>query len=308
MFSLIKSLFTGKGNDSELSPVEFITIHADEIALLHPNALFELYKSQKVGFLIKGFLSENEVSSVVNNFEKVETRDVAHIGEGFTYPMVFAEFSNRNSNESKENQKELAYDYFRVCNGYDKEFIDDFGFDMKTKVEKMLSSVSGGRKVNTPKGYDDVGSFPFGNFRYLMPGNGHMPVHCGNFQTEFEPFYTHLNKTLSVEDQMSYFVMLQKPEEGGVLDVFNLRWEAGQTKKSAREDKEIIRPDGSILTIDADKTYSKVSITPEPGDMILFQGGNIWHRVSNVIGQKPRITFGGFMAMDKSEESFYYWT
>ena len=42
--------------------------------------------------------------------------------------------------------------------------------------------------------------------------------------------------------------------------------------------------------------------------MILFQGGNIWHRVETVRGNKPRITLGGFGGTSLNKEKIYYWS
>jgi hypothetical protein len=74
------------------------------------------------------------------------------------------------------------------------------------------------------------------------------------------------------------------------------------------EDNEIIQPDGSKMYVENNKDIIKDKIKPKKGDMILFQGGNIWHRVETVRGNIPRITFGGFIGISIDKTKFYYWS
>ena len=136
-----------------------------------------------------------------------------------------------------------------------------------------------------------------------------MSVHCGNyFGQTFERFYEDLTKKVAVENQMSFFIMLQEPDAGGELSLFNFRWKKGQTKDSPSEDNEIIQPDGSRMDVNNNSNITKDKIDPKKGDMILFQGGNIWHKVETIQGQKPRITFGGFIGISVNKDKFYYWS
>lgn len=292
-----------------IADVSFITLTVDELITQYDTALDQLYQGEQVGFLVKNFLSQEEVASVMSGYDDLmKTKEIATTGEGFTYPMVFAEFSEKNK-VNGEVDKKSCDEYFQFCSNYDSEFVSDFGFSLKAKIDNLFSKVSGSKQVDNPPGYDGVGNFPFGNFRNLEPHKGHIPFHCGNyFQSEFKPFYSHLEKSLLVVDQLSYFVMFQKPDIGGHLEVFNLSWESGQTKRSAREDKEVVLSDGERLYPDENFQCEKILVSPEPGDLILFQGGNIWHRVSQVEGAKSRVTFGGFMAVNKEKDCYYYWS
>jgi hypothetical protein len=154
-----------------------------------------------------------------------------------------------------------------------------------------------------------VGKYPFATFRYLMPDKGLMSVHCGNyFGQTFEKFYSHLNTKVATKDQMSFFIMLQEPEEGGELSLFNFRWIDGQTKVSSVEDNEVIQPDGSKVYVQTDTNIRKNKLRPRKGDMILFQGGNIWHRVERIKGTIPRITYGGFLSLSYDGKTIYFWS
>lgn len=295
--------------ENSTSVIRFETVDAKDMSALHPNGLTDLYRSDKDGFLVKNFLSQDEVRSVLDNFHLMDSKAVANTSVGYTYPMIFAEFSLRNAELNEEELKVRARDYFLSNDDYAAEFKADFGFDIKARLDDFLSSLSGGRSIEVPIGMSDVGHYPFGNFRYLKPHGGGMSIHCGNyFQNRFRLFYSHLTRSAQVVNQMSYFIMIQPAEVGGDLQIFDLRWEDGQTKTDNLENKEVIMPDGRRIYPDTDPAYVKFKISPQPGDLILFQGGNIWHRVTPIEGNRPRITFGGFIAPNLAQTGFYYWS
>lgn len=307
MFDKILSFFKPSKPIEPL--VEFKTLDKEEIIEKHPNALIDLLDGTSHGFLIKNFISKDEVDTILSNFHKVLNANVANVGEGFTYPPVFAEASAK-INELEEDKREQAiYEYFKSNVDFRNSFNTEFGVNIPDKIDDLFSKISNNRPVSPPPGLNGKGSYPFGTYRFLKPEKGIMSVHCGNyFQDEFLDFYKELSSKVMVEDQLSYFILLNKAEIGGELSIFNLRWEDGQTKPSARFDDYVILPDGTKLDTDNDPSMRKMKISPEPGDMILFQGGNIWHRVERVFGKENRITFGGFIGFSYDKKEVFYWS
>ena len=289
-------------------PYNFETITVDEL-VKKENTLWDLYTNQADGYLIKNFLSEKEVDTIMSNFDNVLNNDPAYTHVGYTYPAIFAEFSNRISQETEENKVKAIRTYFDKTTKFNDNFKNEFGVDVKTRFESLLKAISGNREIVVADGIDNNGKYPFATVRYLTPEVGLMSVHCGNyFGKTFEDFYKDLTKKVAVENQMSFFIMLREPEVGGELTLFNFRWKLGQTKVDPREDNEIIQPDGTKMYVENDKEIIKDKIVPKKGDMILFQGGNIWHRVEMVKGNTPRITLGGFIGISIDKTKFYYWS
>lgn len=286
----------------------FKTVKLVEL-LQNENALGDLYGNAADGFLIKNFLSSSEVDTIMSHFDKVTNDNPAYTSVGFTYPTVFAEFSGRVKNIEPEKRDQMITDYFDKNSGFNANFANEFGVDIKSKLEDMFEKIAGGKTIQVAEGMNGRGHYPFSTFRYLIPDKGLMSVHCGNyFGKTFEKFYEDLTKRVAVTNQMSFFIMLQEPDAGGELSLFNFRWKEGQTKTSPSEDNEIIQPDGSKMYVENNKEIIKDKIVPKKGDMILFQGGNIWHRVETVRGNTPRITFGGFMSLSLDKTKFYYWS
>lgn len=289
-------------------PYNFKTITLDEL-LKNDQAMWDLYTNAADGFLIKNFLSEQEVDAIMANFDKVLNDDPAHTHVGFTYPAVFAEFSGRISQKNEDEKATAIKSYFEKTTRFNERFKDEYTIDVKTRFENLFRAISGGRDIVVADGMNNSGNYPFSTFRFLTPEVGLMSVHCGNyFGKTFESFYKDLTKKVAVENQMSFFIMLQQPEAGGELTLFNFRWKNGQTKSDPREDNEIIQPDGTKMYVEDNENIIKDKIVPKKGDMILFQGGNIWHRVETVRGKTPRITFGGFIGISIDKTKFYYWS
>ncbi|PBQ30973.1 hypothetical protein CNR22_04040 [Sphingobacteriaceae bacterium] len=289
-------------------PYNFETLTLDEL-LKRGDTIHDLYTNAADGFLIKNFLTTQEVDTILSHIDIAENDNPAHTPVGYTYPPVFAEFSSRVSREAESNREAAINSYFEKTSAFNRDFAATFGVDVKERIEKTYSQISGNREILVAEGMEGKGHYPFATFRCLVPDKGLMSVHCGNyFGKTFEAFYKDLTKKVAVENQMSFFIMLQEPEAGGELTLFNFRWKAGQTKSNPSEDNEIIQPDGSKMYVEDDANIIKDKIVPKKGDMILFQGGNIWHRVETIRGSTPRITFGGFIGISVDKQKFYYWS
>ncbi len=61
------------------------------------------------------------------------------------------------------------------------------------------------------------------------------------------------------------------------------------------------------MYVNDDPNIIKDKIRPIKGDIIIFQGGNIWHKIETVMRKNPRISFSGFMEISLDKKKFYYW-
>jgi hypothetical protein len=97
--------------------------------------------------------------------------------------------------------------------------------------------------------------------------------------------------------------MLLKPESGGEMTIFDVtRTEA--VKKI--DDLQLESRQGEILDIEKNVDHIKLQI--DEGDLLIFDGGTIWHRVEMVRGNKHRITLGGFIGFTADRKEIYYWS
>ena len=171
------------------------------------------------------------------------------------------------------------------------------GDGFEARVVALLSTLSGGREVFSPPAADGAGRYSPATIRKLPPGC-HIPVHCGNFFLE-SPGYAHLRQTVAVLDQLSYFLPMQTPEAGGELLVYDLTWGDPATPKMQRVD---------MFDPLAIETWDHQRFAPQVGDLLLFDGGRYFHKVSHVEGSRPRWTIGGFVGFTQDHERVVYWS
>lgn len=168
--------------------------------------------------------------------------------------------------------------------------------DLLARVAALMSRAAHGRPVQEPTGPDGR-SFPPATLRRMPPG--HMiPTHVGRwFQTT--KGYAPLLPQVRRDFQLSWFVTLQRPDDGGYLEVFDLQWQA----------PEVPRRDGDNVDGEAvSERWPRQPFRPEGGDLLLFNGGRWYHQVTRVQGSRPRFTFGGFCGFSHDMATVLRWS
>jgi len=173
----------------------------------------------------------------------------------------------------------------------------DEGGGFEPQLTALLRRVSGGRDVFSPPSTDGTGRYTPATIRKLPPGC-HIPVHCGNFFLQ-SPGYAHLRQTVAVLDQLSYFFPMQTPEAGGELLVYDLTWGDPATPKMAGLD---------MFDPAAIEAWDHQAFAPEVGELLLFDGGRYFHKVSHVEGSRARWTIGGFVGFSRDHDRVVYWS
>jgi hypothetical protein len=135
---------------------------------------------------------------------------------------------------------------------------------------------------------------------------GGLHVHCGNlFQAQSMFFYSLIKNDIDMDDQLSYFVVLQQSEVGGELTIYDMLWDKVKSKESPENNEFVIDDEGKHIYVNTLKSFA---VKPKPGDILVFSGGPIWHRVEDIKGQNKRLTFGGFLNFSKDNKELYYWS
>ena len=228
-------------------------------------------------------------------------------GVGYSYPRIFAQLVKPH--DGSEITKEEVKKYFKESEELPAVLEEILKVNFKERIENIFKKISGGRSVETPNGFDGEGKYAMGSIRMNMGGKGFIPVHCGNyFQQEFSAFYEHLKTEVKVEDQLSYFVTVNPAERGGELSLFDQKWEIGQKKEDAGDDRGISLPNGEFIDMGPTSSIKRQKVKPEAGDLLIFSGGPVWHKVELVEGTETRITIGGFLAYTEDKKTLKYWT
>ncbi|MBL4673269.1 MAG: 2OG-Fe(II) oxygenase [Arenicella sp.] len=162
--------------------------------------------------------------------------------------------------------------------------------------------MAGGRHVTCPATADDE-LYGASVIRVLKPGTLGLHVHAGNeFVNEYKSMKG-LSQQTQLHDQLSFFVVLQVPERGGELCLYDLEW--GSTPDEVHTE---LYPHFSLERDRYFESIARWPITPQVGDLIFFAGGRIWHQVCPFDGKLDRITMGGFTSFSHDDHSLYFWS
>lgn len=308
MFHLFKSKLHKKKPDFNIQHDLFNWKYIDVSELSeYTDLVKDIYDKKYNGVIIRNVCSIEEVTKMKTAIEAINTDIMIPTGVGHTYPRLFSQLVKPDDDFSQE--RDSFKSYFRECEELPELFKKQINFDFQGRIESVFEKISGGRNIDIPKGLDSEGRYPGSSIRINYPGKGFIMVHCGNyFQQEFPAFYEHLVTEVNVTDQLSYFLTVNPAEIGGELTLFDLLWEKGQTKQSARHDNEIFLSNGTRLDSSPSSPLKRMKVKPNAGDLLIFSGGPIWHKVELVEGTQNRITIGGFLAFTEDEKTLKYWT
>lgn len=247
------------------------------------------------GFVTKGIFTPEEMAELKAALVNIPENEKMDVPTGKIFPAPFATISNAEDKLDEYVRKVKVLEQLKTFPIYEKVFtrLDEFfkrvGSDFTVKVPDIPTRNSHGAA---------------GTFRFFEPGLGGLFVHCGYlFQTQ-SPFYYQTVEPMALTGQLSYFLVIQNPEEGGALTIYDMLWPDVTEKDTPTENDYVIK-NGEKLYL---KDVRSFSVKPLPGDVLIFAGGPIWHRVENVEGKKPRITLGGFLNFSEDGKTVFYWS
>jgi len=284
------------GGAELLTPDSFVRVFDVDFADLDefPDGLDDIRKERLQGFVVRNVLPADFCADVVGRLER---KEISFLELSFqkTYG---AHLLGRPVDMSDPTLTQ----YFRESGEWRDACRDLFagGPDYEQRVEEVFRRIGGGRSIQVPPARPpDTGSYVPSTIRILPPG-GTIGVHCGN-EAMHRVTYDHLNTMIENLDQLSFFVVLNAPEDGGELVIFSLRHDM--------IDSTMMNKEGTRCFVDdVIDRYQRVAVRPRTGDMLIFDGGRYFHLVSPVLGARTRWTIGGFVGFGRDDQSLYYWS
>jgi hypothetical protein len=264
----------------------------------HPGLINDVLSGTVDGFVGRGLFTREEMAEVMESLAGINDHDWMKTPFGKNFPLPFAVINDKGA--SLEG-------YYQRLGLLHRLMSDDRGIGMIfQRLEGFLNSVGARFNVSVPKNDVKRSAVVPGTFRFMMPNLGGLFIHCGNlFQRQSEFFYSMLEGDVDMENQLSYFIVLQNPESGGELTLYDILWKDVQKKDHPENNEYVIGRDGERIYV---KDLCKAQVRPEVGDILIFHGGPIWHRVEDIVGSGPRVTLGGFLNFSKDRKDLYYWS
>jgi hypothetical protein len=270
--------------------MKFIDIEFDDLSN-SPYSILDCYNGKIVGFIIRNVISKSEVDKILTSMPNISSEFKFPNNDGLTIGATFTLY-------------EKLPNFFQSCQEYKNLSSQYYGFNIHEKIETVLKKLSHQSQIKNPSG--DWGAFSSHTIRVLHPNRSTgMQVHCGNlFHDLFQSSCEILSSEVSIYNQMSYFIMLQNGENGGELKVYNLLWD--EVKNDL--DSTLKKDSNGKFYLNNESELEKLNLKPNPGDMILFYGGQYFHQVNPIVGSKSRITLGGFLGFSHENKAIYYWS
>lgn len=248
--------------------------------LINNGLISSMFQCETMGVLIRNFLSLSEMTEIKTHLSKYLQLD--EIMTNATFPESF----------NREVRDKVDLTYLEGESNPIMTFI----------LNRLLSSLSHMENGKKAKAVSD--QLP-GTFRIISPEHCHIDLHCGNqFLHRFPEFYQELGTGVDVQDQLSFFTLINKPDDGGKLAIYNAKWSDFDDCDLKNQTLLQRNLSGAVSVDNFEVCMPEIN----PGDLLIFQGGQYWHKVIEVYGKAQRITFGGFIGKDKLDDAVVIWS
>lgn len=256
----------------------------------------EVMDGKRDGFVATDVFNQEEVAQIKAALENLPQAELMDVVYGKIFPAPFAVIND--SMESVEN-------YFgKLKKFYAMQQTDPALKLLNDRVDSFFRKVAKTYKVSVPINNRKHEAVAGGTARFFFPNKGGLHVHCGYSHQEVK-FYYQITNDMDFMNQLSYFLVLQNSEVGGELTIYDMLWENIKKKDDPENNEYVIDGNGNRLYLTDVRSFA---VRPQPGDILVFAGGPIWHRVENIKGTLPRITYGGFINFSKDKQEAFYWS
>jgi hypothetical protein len=272
--------------------VKFKIIEADRDDAISSQLMLKLRTGQIDGYLVKSALSLELVEKVHHRLGLIDRGNFLETNTGHIFPSPFATVSNLNE----------RLDNYIAGNTLLKSMEWDGLFEA---IHGLFTDIGYPYSVKTPSLCNNKHTVVPATFRFFTPEKGGLYVHCGHLFQNQSPVFYEAVEPMSQDFQLSFFFVLQNPVEGGELTLYDMLWNRVNGKDCPENNEFVLDKDGSKVFLDA---VDSVKIRPSVGDVLIFNGGAIWHRVEEFKGPISRITLGGFMNFSQDGTTCFYWS
>lgn len=278
--------------------------HIKNLNELHPQVFTDLIDKKWDALVLNALvpLEQNEFYLGLKERMSSCSKNVIQHQNLSVYPLSYALIHEKNDAAASEHLLQLFFEEAQKANQNYERLVGKNSIDTIQKLLQILCNYK----------LDVLGSleqeFPKFNIRSMLPQEQYaIEIHCENsFIHQLNPkLRAYLNQQVYLEEALSFYTVLQAPDAGGQLLLFNKEWSQFQVASAALP--ETVRKNEDLFFKDTPHEHTKISL--QAGDMVIFRAAQIWHCISEIQGSKARITLGGFIAKSKTEENkYYFWS
>jgi hypothetical protein len=275
-------------------PLEIVTVDVTEVSTRCPDALATIRDgSGLAGMVIQNVFSPETMEAVVHRLL---------LGRCSIPSKASAYYPGRVFGRVLPGESDAALgDYFREAAMFrdaSRALFDGLATDFQTRLEELLQMMSGGRPVRLATSSQGK-VYQAYSIREMLPG-GEVGLHYENEAFDSESM-AELKSMCPRPHVTSVYLALQVPEKGGVLTLYSL----GEDDPETPALKDMPRTDERTLARIEEFSIPHELVT-RPGDMLLFDAGRYYHRVTRVEGTRPRWTLGSFVFITRDGVTCYF--
>ena len=254
----------------------------------HPDTFDRIRRGELHGVIVHDVYTPDVLAQVV---DRLARHDPPFLTTSFPAPFK-SWFYGRNLNLTPPD----LHEYFEEAAQFHEHLAALFppGLGLTSHLAGVLGALDHGRPFVAPPGPRAGDRYMFTTLRFHLEG-GFIPPHCDN-EHALRPAYDHLLRLIEPH-LMSFVLTLASPDEGGALEVFDLRLDP--TARTLMNDDRAPAVDTSRL--------DSVRFRVPAGAMIVLDSGRYLHRVTPVIGSRRRWTACSFMGGSRAGDVTYCW-
>lgn len=245
---------------------------------------------------VSDFLDNTQINALLSNLnaELPEKELTIRMDDGCFYPFPYSTIHDRNTFDR-------YHLYFQSALHFSEHY-SDFIEQLQKKLEDFFHIQL------QPLITDEGLRFSGFNTRVLFHHKNGIDIHCENaFIPQLNPKLTHwLENKLDLQNALSFYLVLQQPDSGGELILYNQEWDNVQIeiKHESYEDRHDIH--GGMFRKKGIKDICYDKISPQKGQAVIFRAAQIWHGIHKIEGNTNRITIGCFIGKGKKGD-YYFW-
>ncbi len=265
------------------------TINFFDLPVFEKSIFDQIYQRETSGYVVQNFFSQEETAKAKDIFKQA-TVPINNPFEGYyalPRPFNFLDIENPAA-------------YHAECNDFQRITEQNGLFDaFQIKLKQMAADVE--ILYATPTQNNSL-SKAWASIRELEVNKGRFDLHCGRMFKQYNSeFYDHFAGEAEIERQLSFFVLIQKPETNCDIEIFDAHW----SDYEVRESLHTLRShEGTVVDV---RNLASHKVNMQDGDMLIFDGAHFWHQVPGFGGDRSRYTFGGFITKFKTGNRVMVW-
>lgn len=250
----------------------------------------EIFKGNKIGFIIRDFFSETHIESIKDCFYSYSQPKFEPADHYRALPRPFAGILGQ---EQLTNGYKEEVEYLNQNSAIQK-LSDLFRKNFEQLGNTQIEFSRTDQNYSLSKNWFSI--------RELSVNGGTFEIHCGNFFINWnKDFFRHHKMQGLSDNHLSFLGMIQKPESVIDIKIYDAHWD---NIKERIDLKTLKDKQSRNLNIDELESYD---ISLNAGDLLLFDESNYWHMVPEFSGSTTRLTFGGFISKFKNADKVLFW-